>query len=115
MQKAWKVILVISIIINLVLGFIWLSENKPDSSVYVVKIAKLESELDSLKLVRDSIKVRIDTIMIQISNNEKVYEQILDSITNNSVSDDYLFFTEYLERNKARFDSINNPKPIKGN
>ena len=39
---------------------------------------------------------------------EKEYEEKYIDILSNSTSDDYVFFTDYLERNKERLDSINN-------
>lgn len=112
MQKAWKVILILSITINLALGFILLSKPKsrePDYNIYIERIDSLESELSTLRQVRDSIRSSIDTITTEIGNNEKNYEEIRDVILSNSVSDDYLFFTEYLSKREQRYDSINNP------
>ena len=112
MQKAWKVILILSITINLILGFILLSRPKneePDFSIYTEKIDSLELELFTLRQIRDSVRSSIDTITIKISDNEKNYEEIRDIILSNSVSDDYLFFTEYLSKREQRYDSINNP------
>ena len=118
MQKAWKVILILSITINLILVFILLSRPKneePDFSIYTEKIDSLELELFTLRQIRDSVRSSIDTITIKISDNEKNYEEIRDIIINNTTSDDYRFFTEYLERNKERLDSINNLRAAQGN
>ena len=112
MQKAWKVTLILSITINLALGFILLSRPKseePDFSIYTERIDSLELELSILQQTRDSVRSSIDTITIKISDNEKNYEEIRDIILSNSVSDDYLFFTEYLSKREQRYDSINNP------
>lgn len=118
MQKVWKVILILSIATNLVLGFILLdkpSMYSTDSKVYIKKIDSLESVIDSLGIRRDSIKGEIDTIRIYLDKVNTNYEEDRSVIINNSVSDDYLFFSEYLERNKARLDSINNSSTAKGN
>ena len=112
MQKAWKVILILSIIINLALGFILLNRPKseePNFSIYTEKIDSLELELSTFRQIRDSVRSSIDTITIKISDNEKNYEEIRDIILSNSVNDDYVFFTEYLRQNRERLDSIDNP------
>lgn len=112
MQKAWKAVLILSITINLALGFILLSRPKseePDFSIYTERIDSLELELYTLRQTRDSVRSSIDTITIEISDNEKNYEEIRDIILSNSVNDDYMFFTEYLSKRKQRYDSIDNP------
>ena len=43
-----------------------------------------------------------------VSCSRKEYEEKYIDILSNSTSDDYVFFTDYLERNKERLDSINN-------
>ena len=107
-QKALKVILVISIAINIILGFILSTKHKQvNTNVYVDKIDSLELEISKLQEVKDSVKEVIDTIIIEINKNNKTYEENRNVILSNSVSDDYLFFTEYLRWNRRR-DSINN-------
>lgn len=107
-QKALKVILVISIAINILLGFILSTKHKQiNNDVYVDKIDSLELEIYKLQEVKDSVKEVIDTIIIEINKNNKTYEENRNVILSNSVSDDYLFFTEYLRWNRRR-DSINN-------
>ena len=103
MQKAWKIILTLSIIINLILGFILSNKSRSrefDSSIYTEKIDSLELELFTLQKTRDSIRSSIDTVIIEINKNEKNYEESRDIILSNSVSDDYMFFTEYLSKRK---------------
>ena len=103
MQKACKVILILSITINLILGFILLNKPKskePDFSIYTEKIDSLKLELFTLQQTRDSVRSSIDTIIIKIRDNEKNYEEIRDIILSNSASEDYMFFTEYLSKRK---------------
>lgn len=112
MQKAWKVILILSITANLVLGFILLSKPKireSNSRVYIEKIDSLELELSLIQQARDSIRGSIDTTIVKIDDNNRDYEKTRDIILSNSITDDYVFFTEYLKWNKERLDSINNP------
>lgn len=118
MQKVWKVIFIISITINLVLGFILLSgpnTHYTNSKEYIEKIDSLELVINSLNLKRDSIKERIDTVEISLNRVNTSYEKDRNIIINNSVSDDYFFFSEYLKRNRKRFDSLYNSPTIKRN
>lgn len=112
MQKVGKIILVLSVVSNLILGFILLNKSKDietNPNIYINKIDSLELEISNIQKIRDSIRSSIDTVFINIKDNEKRYEKIRDTIRSNSVNDDYLFFTEYLKWNKNRFNSINNP------
>lgn len=117
MQKVWKITLIISIIANIVFGLIIFKPNKNESSTreYIDKIDSLELVLSTIRDKRDSIRGEIDTIDVNLNEIEKDYEEIRDIVINNSTSDDYLFFTEYLKRNRERLDSINNLKSTQGN
>lgn len=111
MQTKWKVILIISIIVNLILMFILSNVSRGTSvsnHIYIEKIDSLEEELNVLHKKRDSIRYIVDTITIKINTNNENYEKALDTIFSNSVDDDYLFFTEYIEQNKSRFYDSNN-------
>lgn len=111
MNKTFKIVFSISIIINLILIYVLtckIEVKEFDSSEYINKIDSLELIINQTNLERDSIKKEIDTIFIKIDNNKKDYEEVRNNIINNSISEDYLFFTKYLESNKERFDSINN-------
>ena len=111
MQKGWKVILSVSLAVNLILGY--LLYNRPthtssDPKEFVERIDSLESELVSIQERRDEVKEEIDTVYILLKNVDKEYAEARDHIIANSLDDDYSFFVEYLERNRARLDSIDN-------
>ena len=111
MSKGWKIILSISLAVNLALGYLLCSKPaliNSDSEQYVAKIDSLESELISIQERRDEVKEEIDTVYIQLKNVDKEYAKAVDRVIANSPDDDYCFFVEYLERNRARLDSINN-------
>lgn len=112
MQKARKIILIISLVTNVVLGYILYNKPKQigssDFSEYIEKIDSLELELQKQNGHRDSIENEIDTIYIKIKDNNTEYEEDRDVIINNSTNDDYIFFIDYLSGNKSRLDSINN-------
>lgn len=111
MSKTWKVILSVSLVINLVLGYLLYSKSDPVSSnsdEFVSKIDSLEFELTTLQEHRNKIREEIDTVSTQLRNVNKEYEKTHSRIIVNSPSEDYSFFVEYLRRNAARLDSINN-------
>ena len=114
MRKAEKVILIFFIFTSLALGYILFKPEKqtPD---YSKRIDSLESELSSIKIKRDSIAERIDTTIIKIKQNEKSYKETISNIVNNTTSDDYIFFINYLKWNRERFDSINNSNSTERN
>lgn len=106
-KKYWYIFLIIAA------GFVlwcW-PENEPsvpDVSEYVNKIDSLQSEIDSISTLRDSIDQRIDTITITIEKTHIQYEKDRTTILDNTTSEDYLFFLDYIRSNRARLDSINN-------
>lgn len=67
-----------------------------------------DSKIDSILVNRDSILERVDTLYIELENNNKQYEKDLDIIINNSPSADLSFFKDYLDANRARLDSLCN-------
>ena len=64
---------------------------------------------------RDSIQEVIDTIFVQLDDVNTEYEAIYDTILANSVSEDYIFFTEYLKWYFTGFFSNNNADTIEAN
>lgn len=111
MSKACKVILFISLAANLTLGY--LLYNKPnyvsvDTNQFTEKIDSLKSELLYIQKLRDKVQKEIDTIYVELKSVDKEYVKTRERIINNSSSDDYRFFVEYLERNSGRLDSVNN-------
>lgn len=118
MQKVYKIIFVLSLITNIILGFTLCSKPKDltfDTSEYTTVIDSLEEEISKIIDERSSIEVRIDTVFIRLDSINKDYEKVRNNIMFNSTSEDYLFFIRYLESSRIRYDSINNPKAAKGN
>ena len=111
MQRIKEVIFILSIITNVALGYILYSNSskvESNSEEFIAKIDSLELELSNLEVKRDSVNKEIDTVFVKLTVIEKEYEKKYIDILSNSTSDDYVFFTDYLERNKERLDSINN-------
>lgn len=108
-KKYWYIFLII-ITLGVILWWCWPRNDPkiPEVSQYVNKIDSLQSEINSITVLRDSIDQRIDTITITIEKTHIQYEKDRDIILNNTTSEDYMFFLEYIRSNKARLDSINN-------
>lgn len=84
-----------------VLIWTWLAPTKepqpiPDYNELVNHIDSLNSEISLLKLQRDSLHNVIDSSKVKVDVIEHWYEKELTDITNQSIADDVVFFTEYL-------------------
>lgn len=85
--------------------------NKVDSLLIVndsisIQNNLLKEQIDSLELLSN----KVDSVIIEI---EHWYEKELVDITNQSISSDIRFFTEYLSKTDSGFVSSNNPESIK--
>lgn len=98
----WKQILIILISINvgIFIGFLLDNEYDKDNQIkeQLQQIEILENKIDSLKFRKDSIVQKIDTIYVEIEKVKIRYEENRTTILNNTPSEDYLFFTEYIRR-----------------
>lgn len=73
-------------------------------------IEQIQTQIDSIYIVRDSIINRIDTVYKQIDDVNKEYEKEVDRINSNTPNEDLIFFSDYINSNRARLDSINNSR-----
>lgn len=81
------------------LAWTWLTPTKkptPNYNELVNYIDSLNSEISLLKLQRDSLHNVIDSSKVKVDVIEHWYEKELTDITNQSIADDVVFFTEYL-------------------
>lgn len=83
----------------------WLHSNKY-SVESIDKIDSLNSKVDSIVIIKDSIQERVDTLYLKIKDNNSKYEENFNTILNNNSDEDYKFFLKYINSNKSRFDSI---------
>lgn len=111
MQKISNIILILSLILNIILSII-LIKHSEDSKDYQIQIDSLESIIEELNNKRDSIRLEIDTVYNELEKVKIQYEKDSTIIINNSIRDDYLFFTRYLENYKL--NSIDNISAIEG-
>lgn len=111
MSNIIKTILIIIGIVVLFLCYKACTSNSKivfDPKEYIEKIDSLNHTIDILQTKKDSVQERIDTVVIKIKENSDKHEKIANYIVNNTPSDDYLFFSEYIRDNSARLDSIYN-------
>ena len=90
------------VVIGIIIGF---------SSSYLIKkpetITKpITTELVKDSLVRDTLYKTNDSIVTKIIYLNKEYERKKDSIINNDVSSDLLFFSAYVESHTNRYNSL---------
>lgn len=94
MQRIREVILILSLITNVALGYILYSNSskvESNSEEFIAKIDSLELELSNLEVKRDSVNKEIDTVFVKLTVIEKEYEEKYINILSNSTSDDYVF------------------------
>jgi len=84
-------------------------KNVPNTEDEVIKhITLLESKIDSIKSVRDSLIIVCDTTKVKIIELEKRHETIRDSIISQSVNSDCIVFSEYISKYNSGLISTNN-------
>ena len=79
-----------------------------DPKELIDKVDSLNKKVNVLQEKKDSTKTRIDTLVVRIKENNIKHEKISNTIVSNTPTDDYLFFTEYINSNSSRLDSIYN-------
>lgn len=79
-----------------------------NTNEYINKIDSLQTEINNISILKDSIDQKIDTVTITIEKIHIEYEKDYNNIINNNTSEDYMFFLNYIRNNKSRLDSINN-------
>lgn len=101
MSNVKTVILIIQLILIGLVFYLIYNNSKtttpsPEYQSLIEKIDSLNTELNILKLQKDSLLNVIDTSKVKVKVIERWYEKELTDITNQSISDDVVFFTKYL-------------------
>lgn len=78
-------------------------------------IDSLNIEIVSIKKTNDSLSNIVDTTKQKIIVNNEKYKENYINITNQSLGDDILFFSNYLSESNPRFFSSNNTQSTKVN
>jgi len=113
MKNNTAIIILVILTIGLLVAqqFIIRKSITPISDDDVIKhITLLESKIDSIKGVRDSLIIVYDTTKVKIIELEKKHETIRDSIISQSVNSDCVVFSEYISNYNNRFTNTNNSK-----
>lgn len=108
----WKIIKTVTIILFLlgVLAFsLWEIQSRRDASNIEQIIDSITSKIDSIKVENITLVQKNDSIQVRIVEVERTYEENTNTILANSVSDDYIFFSEYV----ARYNDSNYTKTAK--
>ena len=92
-MKYLKIIIEIVLIILLVLNLI---PKKEDN--LIEKVNELELKLDSLNLLKDSIRTVIDSTHVKIITNEKHYQERINTIITQPATEDSSFVSDYIRR-----------------
>lgn len=99
---SWIKYVLVGVILVVILWFflrtIPTDDSVPDYKELTNKIDSLNSELNLLKLERDSLLTIIDSSKVKVEVIEHWYEKELTDITNQSIASDVVFFTEYLSQ-----------------
>ena len=104
--KNWIIGILIIIIIILLIP----SKKNVDSNV-LEEIHKLETKIDSLSNKKDSIRIVIDSTNTKIINNNKHYEEVVNTINAQPFSGDSMYILDYLDR---LYPSKTNKSNIRG-
>lgn len=123
-MKSNKIAIIIAILLALTNGvIIYVYYNwGHDVSKETNKIDSLRFENDSLIEINNILLLKIDSLEKEISSVDSVivdinkgYEEIRDSIITQPVTDDMLFFSEYLSKTDSGFFNTYNSDSVKTN
>ena len=92
------VALIISILIILICFYLKIANFAPKEDILLNRINELELKIDSLNNKKDSIKIAIDSTHIKIITNEIHYKERVNTIINQSTSDDSSFVSNYIRQ-----------------
>lgn len=98
-----KVILIFVCVVGIVLAIVYTVPEKPKESTpsyssMIHHIDSLNRELDIIKVNRDSLLLIVDSSKVEIKTINHWYEKKFTDITNQSIADDVVFFSEYLSK-----------------
>lgn len=74
--------------------YIWTTPRETSEEI----LSRIESKLDSLSNKKDSVKTIILKIDKELDENEKHYEEVVNTINAQSFNDDSLYILDYLDR-----------------
>lgn len=101
--------LIILLFLGMIGLYIGLADFSPKSSDIELlnKISELESKIDEINNQKDSIRIVIDSTHVKIIENEKHYQERINTIITQSSSADSSFITDYIRLHRSKRDSTN--------
>ena len=114
MLNKWEKVKIIGIIllilVILVFSYVWIYNRTVKSLPDTERIIdSLSNKIDSIKVENITLIQKNDSIRIKIVEVERNHEENTSTILTNTVSDDYLFFTDYI----ARYNDSNYTRTVK--
>lgn len=102
----------ILVVILFILGnfFIWfyiVDKLDERDNVYIEKIDKIESKINSLQPKKDSIRMVIDSTHVKIITNEQHYQEVVNTIISQPTTADFDFVRGYIRQYRNQNDSLN--------
>ena len=101
-NKSWIIILIVSLLV-LVIIYVKLADFNPktDDDKLIKKIEKLENKLDSINCLKDSIRTVVDSTHVKIVENEKRYQEKINTIITKPDSFSDSFTRQYIREYTA--------------
>ena len=109
MWKIIKTVVIILFLLGVIAFSLWEIQSRRDASNIEQIIDSITSKIDSIKVENITLVQKNDSIQVRIVEVERTYEENTNTILANSVSDDYIFFSEYV----ARYNDSNYTKTAK--
>ena len=109
MWKIIKTVVIILFLLGVLVFSLWEIQSRRDASNIEQIIDSITSKIDSIKVENITLVQKNDSIQVRIVEVERTYEENTNTILANSVSDDYIFFSEYV----ARYNDSNYTKTAK--
>lgn len=106
-EEHWPEVIIILLFLMILL--VKCSGEKSDPSPVIketiIRIDSIQTQIDSVEVVKDSIIYKIEKVYEQIEHVDTVYKEKYITIINNNSSEDYEFFINYINANRSRLDS----------
>jgi len=105
--------IIIALIVLSLIGilglYISLADFSPKNSdkELLKKIDSLELKIDSINKQKDSVRIVIDSTHVKIIENEKHYQERINTIVFQSVSADSSYISDYIRFHRSKRDSLN--------
>ena len=100
-------VVVLFILENFFIWFYIVDKLDKRDNVYIEKIDKIESKINSLQPKKDSIRMVIDSTHVKIITNEQHYQEVVNTIISQPTTADFDFVRGYIRQYRNQNDSLN--------